>query len=73
MWKCRGTSLTIKPEKVGPGGKEKVMTVSWPEVTRGQRLPALEHGAVRQENVCRSAERIESPFVIRRRVGGEQV
>lgn len=49
------------------------MTVSWPKVTRGQRSPALEQGAVGQEKPCRSPERIEAPFIRRRRVGAEQV
>lgn len=66
-------SLTIEPEKVGPGGKEGVMTSSWTEVTRGQRSPALEQGAERQKKIGRSAERIKSPLIRRRRVGGEQV
>ena len=66
-------SLTIEPEKVGPGGKERVMTASWTKVTRGQRFPALEQGAEGQKKVCRSAERIKAPFIIRCRVGGEQI
>lgn len=49
------------------------MALNWTEVTRGQRLPALEQGAKGQKQVCRSAERIEAPFIRRRRVRGEQV
>lgn len=49
------------------------MTLNWTEVTRSQRSPALEQGAKGQKQVCRSAERIEAPFIRRRCVRGEQV
>ena len=42
-------SLTIEPEKVGPGGKERVMIARWTKITRGQRLTALEQGAEGQK------------------------
>lgn len=73
MVKYHEASLTIEPEEVGPTGKERVMSLNRTEVTSGQRLPALEQGAKGQKQPCRSAERIEAPFIRRRRVRGEQV